>query len=44
MHRHLLRVAAPPAPQRPARVVALEVRREARLKASSPKPPAPRAA
>lgn len=45
MHRHLLQVVAPPARQRPAKVVALEVRRQARLKASAPAPPpAPRAA
>ncbi len=45
MHRHQLRVvAAQPAPQRPAKVVALEVRRQARLQRSRPVPPYPRAA
>jgi len=40
MHRHLLQVGAPPVRQRPAKVVALEVRRERRLEAAAPKPPA----
>jgi hypothetical protein len=44
MHRHLLRLAAQPVRQRPAKVVALDVRREARVKAAAPAPPAPRAA
>ena len=44
MHRHLLPVAAQPVRQRPAKVVALDVRRTRRLEASAPKPPAPRAA
>jgi hypothetical protein len=43
MHRHLYRVEAQPAP-RPAKVVALEARREARLQATAPKPPPPKAA
>ena len=44
MHRHLLPVAAQPVRQRPAKVVALEVRRKRRLEAIAPGPPAPRAA
>jgi hypothetical protein len=31
MHRHLLRLTARPAPPRPAKVIQLETRREARL-------------
>lgn len=34
MHRHLVRVGAPQAPLRPAKVVLLEVRRQARLEAA----------
>jgi hypothetical protein len=30
MHRHLIRVATRPAPPRPAKVIQLEVRRQAR--------------
>lgn len=45
MHRHQLRaVKAHQAPQRPAKVVALEVRRQARLQRERPVPPYPRAA
>jgi hypothetical protein len=33
MHLRLVRPAAPEAPQRPAKVVSLEVRRQARLEA-----------
>lgn len=44
MHRHLRLVAAQPLRPRPAKVVALDVRRKARLAAAPPKPPAPRAA
>jgi hypothetical protein len=44
MHRHLVRVAACPAPLRPAKVVVLEARREARRERIRPEPPAPRAA
>lgn len=44
MHRHLLPVAAHPVRPRPAKVVALDVRRKRRLEAAAPKPPAPRAA
>jgi hypothetical protein len=44
MQRHLVLVAARPAPlgqatQRPAKVVVLEVRRQARLQATAPRPP-----
>ena len=44
MQRHLVLVAARPAPldqatQRPAKVVVLEVRRQARLLATEPRPP-----
>jgi hypothetical protein len=31
MHRHLVRLTAPPAPPRPAKVIQLDARREARL-------------
>ena len=41
MHRHLVRVAARPAPPRPAKVVSLDVRREARLEAARPTQPQP---
>jgi len=45
MHRHLVRLAARPAPQRPAKVVVLEARRQARLQQqASPAPRPPRAA
>lgn len=44
MHGHQLRVVAQPAPQRPAKVVALEVRRQARLQRHRPQPRPPRAA
>ena len=44
MHLHLVRVAAPPKGPRPAKVVSLEVRRQARLEAAQPKRPAPRSA
>jgi hypothetical protein len=45
MHRLQLRVVqAHPAPQRPAKVVALEARRQARLQRQRPVPPYPRAA
>ncbi|MDX6475521.1 MAG: hypothetical protein QOH95_1032 [Gaiellaceae bacterium] len=47
MHRHLVRVAARPAhvdTQRPAKVVALEARRQARLQRAQLKPLPPRAA
>jgi hypothetical protein len=36
MHRHLIRVVARPKPPRPAKVVSLEVRRQARLEAKRP--------
>ena len=44
MQRHLVLVAARPTPlgqatQRPAKVVVLEVRRQARLQATEPRPP-----
>lgn len=44
MQRHLVLVVARPAPiehatQRPAKLVALEVRRQARLQATAPRPP-----
>jgi hypothetical protein len=44
MHLHLVRVVARPAKpaevtQRPAKVVALEARRQARLQAAPPRPP-----
>jgi hypothetical protein len=44
MHLHLVRVAARPKAPRPAKVVSLEVRRQARLEAARPKRPAPRPA
>ena len=44
MHRHLLPAAPAPVRQRPAKVVSLEVRRKSRLEATTPKPPAPKAA
>ena len=45
MHLHLVRAPAPAAPvQRPAKVVVLEVRRQARLPHVPPKPLPPRAA
>jgi hypothetical protein len=44
MHRHLVRVAARPAPQRPAKVVVLEARRQARLQREHNRPLPPRAA
>jgi hypothetical protein len=47
MHLHLVRVAARPAPgdvQRPAKVVILEARRQARLQQAPRKPLPPRAA
>jgi hypothetical protein len=45
MHRHLVRLAARPAPQRPAKVIQLEARRLARLEAEHVKrlPPRPAA-
>ena len=45
MHRHGVRVAARPAPQRPAKVIQLEARRLARLEAEHVKrlPPRPAA-
>ena len=43
MHLHLVKVAVPPKAPRPAKVVSLEVRRQARLEASLPKLP-PKAA
>jgi hypothetical protein len=45
MHLHLVRVAArPKQPQRPAKVVVLETRRQARLEAARPERPRPRPA
>jgi hypothetical protein len=47
MHLHLVRVAARPTPvdvQRPAKVVVLEARRQARLQQAPRKPLPPRAA
>jgi hypothetical protein len=44
MRLHLVRLAAPPVPQRPAKVVVLEARREARLQHVPSKPLPPRAA
>jgi hypothetical protein len=47
MHLHLVRVAARPAPvdkQRPAKVVQLESRRQARLQQAPSQPLPPRAA
>ena len=45
MHRHLVRVTARPTPlQRPAKVIVLEARREARLQQAPSKPFPPRAA
>jgi hypothetical protein len=45
MHRHLVRLTARPAPQRPAKVIQLEARRLARLEAEHVKrlPPRPAA-
>jgi hypothetical protein len=45
MHLHLVRVAARPKATRPAKVIALEARRKARLEAARPKrlPPRPAA-
>jgi hypothetical protein len=39
MHRHLQLAAARPKPQRPAKVISLEVRRQARLEQARPQPP-----
>jgi hypothetical protein len=39
MHLHLVKVVAPPKAPRPAKVVSLEVRRQARLEAALPKRP-----
>jgi hypothetical protein len=44
MHLHLVRVAARPAPLRPAKVIALEARRKARLERHDPKRQPPRPA
>ncbi len=44
MQRHLVLVAAPQQTQRPAKVVALEVRRQARLQATAPQPRPPKRA
>jgi hypothetical protein len=44
MHLHLVRLAAPPVPPRPAKVIVLEARRQARLEQAPPKPLPPRAA
>ena len=37
MHLHVVRVAARPKPLRPAKVIVLEARRQARLEAMRPK-------
>jgi hypothetical protein len=39
MHRHLQLVVARPQPLRPAKVISLEVRREARIEQSRPQAP-----
>ena len=39
MHRHLQPVVARPKPLRPAKVISLEARREARLEQSRPQSP-----
>jgi hypothetical protein len=44
MHQHLVRVVARPKPPRPAKVIVLEARRQARLEVARPKPQPPRAA
>jgi hypothetical protein len=44
MHRHLVRVAAREDAPRPAKVVVLEVRRQARLQATAPQPRPPKRA
>jgi hypothetical protein len=45
MHRHLhLVVASRPKPQRPAKVISLEVRRQARLEQARPQSPSKRPA
>ncbi len=44
MHRHLHRVEAQATAPRPAKVVALEARRAARLQETAPKPPPLKAA
>jgi hypothetical protein len=45
MHRHLYRVRpVRPAPPRPAKVVQLEARRQARLDVARPQPQPPKAA
>jgi hypothetical protein len=43
-HLHLVRAAAEPKPPRPAKVVVLEARRQARLEAAQPPRLPPRAA
>jgi hypothetical protein len=44
MHLHLVRVAARPKPLRPAKVIVLETRRQARLEKARPVRPDPRPA
>ena len=44
MHLHLVRVAARPKPLRPAKVIVLETRRQARLEQGRPQRPEPRSA
>ena len=44
MHRHLQLVVARPQPQRPAKVISLEVRRQARLEQVRPQSPSKRPA
>ena len=41
MYLHLVRVVARPQPPRPAKVIALEARRQARLERQDPKRPTP---
>jgi hypothetical protein len=44
MHLHLVRVPARPQPPRPAKVIVLETRRQARLEKARPQRPEPRSA
>jgi len=39
MHQHLIRVVSRPKRPRPAKVIVLDARRQARLEAARPRPP-----